>query len=62
MNINQIGTMNVKERKLVNAYAHPYASFVQDLYKNNPTLEPFNYKPYYNEIRTIESVKVIMTG
>lgn len=51
--------MNVKERKLVNAYAHPYASFVQDLYKNNPTLEPFNYKPYYIEIRIIESVNVI---
>lgn len=62
MNINQIGTMNVKERKLVNAYAHPYASFVQDLYKNDPKLNPFNYKLYYYEIRTKETVNVIMTG
>lgn len=34
MNINQTGTMKAKERKVVNAYAHPYESFVQALLRN----------------------------
>lgn len=58
MNINQIGTINVKERKVVNAYAHPYGSFVRDLLKKKTILGAINNELYTAQVKSIATAKV----